>query len=175
MLILTAGADVQRDRVEIDVWGWGRALECWLVDHVVLEGDTARPGSGTSSRSSSVRPGRTPGRAHARWRGSRSTPATGRHRRVYAWARRSGHGQVIAIKGVDGFDRSTPVDGPTYVDVTEAGRKIRRGVRLWKVAGAVFKSETYRFLRLAARPRRRRGSAVRLDSCISRKATTPNG
>ncbi|HKP77860.1 MAG TPA: terminase gpA endonuclease subunit, partial [Phenylobacterium sp.] len=57
---------------------------------------------------------------------------------------------MIAVKGVAGFDRSTPVDGPTFVDVTEAGRKIRRGVRLWKVAGAVFKSETYRFLRLAA-------------------------
>jgi phage terminase large subunit GpA-like protein len=57
---------------------------------------------------------------------------------------------VIAIKGVAGFDRSTPVDGPTYVEVTEAGRKLRRGVQLWKVAGAVFKSETYRFLRLIA-------------------------
>ena len=44
VLILTAGADVQRDRIEIDVWGWGRSLESWLVDHVVLEGDTARPG-----------------------------------------------------------------------------------------------------------------------------------
>src|SRR5690606_3166754 len=41
-LILTAGADVQRDRIEIDVWGWGENLESWLVDHVVLEGDTAR-------------------------------------------------------------------------------------------------------------------------------------
>lgn len=30
------------------------------------------------------------------------------------------------------------------------GRKLRRGVQLWKVAGAVFKSETYRFLRLIA-------------------------
>jgi phage terminase large subunit GpA-like protein len=36
------------------------------------------------------------------------------------------------------------------VEVTEAGRKLRRWVQLWKVAGAVFKSETYRFLRLVA-------------------------
>jgi phage terminase large subunit GpA-like protein len=40
------------------------------------------------------------------------------------------------------------VDGPTFVDATEDGRKIRRGVRLWKVSVAVFKSETYRLLRL---------------------------
>jgi hypothetical protein len=42
------------------------------------------------------------------------------------------------------------VVGPTYVDATEAGRRIRRGARLWTVAVATFKSETYRFLRSAA-------------------------
>lgn len=67
---------------------------------------------------------------------------------VYAWVQKFGAGVAVAIKGVDGFDRSTPVDGPTYVDATEDGRKIRRSVRLWKVSVAVFKSETYRFLRL---------------------------
>jgi phage terminase large subunit GpA-like protein len=35
-LFLTAGADVQKDRVEVDVWAWGRVLESWLVDHVVI-------------------------------------------------------------------------------------------------------------------------------------------
>jgi phage terminase large subunit GpA-like protein len=67
---------------------------------------------------------------------------------VYSWVRRFGAGIAVAIKGVDGFDRSSPVDGPTFVDAAEDGRKIRRGVRLWKVSVAVFKSETYRFLRL---------------------------
>ena len=38
-LFLTAGADVQADRIEIDVWAWGRGLESWLVQHVVLFGD----------------------------------------------------------------------------------------------------------------------------------------
>jgi phage terminase large subunit GpA-like protein len=67
---------------------------------------------------------------------------------VYAWARRMGSGQVVAIKGVDGFSRPAPVVGPSYVDATEGGRKIRRGARLWTIAVATFKSETYRFLRL---------------------------
>jgi phage terminase large subunit GpA-like protein len=67
---------------------------------------------------------------------------------VYGWVRRFGAGVAVAIKGMDGFDRSSPVDGPTYVDATENGQKIRRGVKLWKVSVAVFKSETYRFLRL---------------------------
>src|SRR5262249_24929655 len=37
-LFLTAGADVQKDRIEVDVWAWGRGLESWLVDHTVVEG-----------------------------------------------------------------------------------------------------------------------------------------
>jgi hypothetical protein len=32
---------------------------------------------------------------------------------VYTWVRAAGRERVIAIKGVAGFDRSTPVDGPT--------------------------------------------------------------
>jgi len=55
---------------------------------------------------------------------------------------------VVAVKGVDGFNRPAPVIGPSYVDATEGGRKIRRGAKLWTVATATFKSETYRFLRL---------------------------
>jgi phage terminase large subunit GpA-like protein len=37
-LFLTAGADVQKDRIEVDVWAWGRGLQSWLVDHIVIEG-----------------------------------------------------------------------------------------------------------------------------------------
>jgi phage terminase large subunit GpA-like protein len=52
------------------------------------------------------------------------------------------------VKGVEGFNRAAPVVGPTFVDVTEGGKKLRRGARLWTVAVATFKSETYRYLRL---------------------------
>src|SRR5262249_56656396 len=41
VLFLTCGVDVQRDRLEASVWGWGRGLRSWLVDHRVLEGDPA--------------------------------------------------------------------------------------------------------------------------------------
>jgi phage terminase large subunit GpA-like protein len=37
-LFLTAGADVQKDRIEVDIWAWGRGLESWLVDHIVIDG-----------------------------------------------------------------------------------------------------------------------------------------
>jgi len=42
-LFLTAGVDVQKDRIEVDVWAWGRGLESWLVDHIVIAGGPDDP------------------------------------------------------------------------------------------------------------------------------------
>jgi phage terminase large subunit GpA-like protein len=148
-LILTAGADVQHDRIEVDVWAWGRRLESWLVDHVVLEGDTSRQEVWDRLTALLGRTWRNESGASMRLARLAVDSGDGRTTAaVYAWARRAGAGQAIAVKGVHGFDRSTPVDGPTYVDLTEGGRKIRRGAKVWSVSVAVFKSETYRFLRL---------------------------
>lgn len=36
---VTCGVDVQRDRVEVTFLGWGPGRECWVVDHVAIEGD----------------------------------------------------------------------------------------------------------------------------------------
>lgn len=38
-LLLTAGGDVQGNRLELAVWGWGLNNECWAIDHVIVEGD----------------------------------------------------------------------------------------------------------------------------------------
>jgi choline dehydrogenase-like flavoprotein len=54
---------------------------------------------------------------------------------------------VAPVKGLEGFNRSSPVTGPTYVDATIGGKRLRRGARLWTVATSTFKAETYRFLR----------------------------
>ena len=40
-LFLTAGVDIQRDRIELEVVAWGRGKESWSVDYTVLEGATA--------------------------------------------------------------------------------------------------------------------------------------
>lgn len=42
VLMLTAGVDVQDDRLEVTVVGYGRDEEMWVIDHAVLRGD---PGS----------------------------------------------------------------------------------------------------------------------------------
>ena len=148
-LFLTAGADVQKDRIEIDVWAWGRGLESWLVDHIVIDGGPEHAETWTKldqllSQTWSHANGAQLGLAKLAIDTGYELPA------VYAWARRAGHAQVVPIKGVEGFNRAAPVVGPTHVDVTEGGKKLRRGARLWTIAVATFKSETYRYLRLTA-------------------------
>jgi len=41
--LVTAGVDVQKDRIEASIVAWGTGEEAWLVDHLILPGDTARP------------------------------------------------------------------------------------------------------------------------------------
>lgn len=41
--ILTAGVDVQDDRLEVSVWGWGAGEEAWIVEHRRLLGDPTKP------------------------------------------------------------------------------------------------------------------------------------
>ncbi|MCL7466063.1 phage terminase large subunit family protein [Phaeovulum sp. NW3] len=145
-LFLTAGADVQKDRIEVDVWAWGRGLESWLVDHVVIEGGPADPACWLKLSD-------LLGRTWLHASGTAMTIArvaidTGYETAaVYAWARQAGFAQVAPVKGLEGFNRASPVTGPTYVDATVGGKRLRRGARLWSVATSTFKAETYRFLR----------------------------
>jgi phage terminase large subunit GpA-like protein len=37
--VITCGTDVQDDRLESTVWGWGDDEEAWRIEHVVLRGD----------------------------------------------------------------------------------------------------------------------------------------
>lgn len=148
-LILTAGADVQKDRIEIDVWAWGHGYSSWLVDHIVLDGS---PGRAEVWQSLSALLSRTwPHESGARLGLARLAIDTGGEftAEVYAWSRRHGFGQVMPIKGFDRFSRPAPVSGPSYVDATEGGKKLRRGAKLWSVAVSTFKAETYRWLWLS--------------------------
>nr|MDQ3819795.1 phage terminase large subunit family protein [Acidobacteriota bacterium] len=43
VLVLTAGVDVQGDRLEIEVVGWGMDEEAWSIDYRILDGDPGQP------------------------------------------------------------------------------------------------------------------------------------
>jgi phage terminase large subunit GpA-like protein len=37
--VLTRSVDVQGDRIETSVWGWGEGTECWPIEHEIIPGD----------------------------------------------------------------------------------------------------------------------------------------
>lgn len=43
VVLLTAGVDVQDDRLEVEVLGWGAGEESWQIDYHVLYGDPSSP------------------------------------------------------------------------------------------------------------------------------------
>lgn len=149
VLFLTAGVDVQRDRIEVHVRGWGRGLRSWLVDVVILEGSISQT---IVWRDLNVMLDRSWRRENGqRVTVSRFAINTGDGMTssvVYAWFRAANDKHLIAVKGMRGFDRSAPVTGPTFVDVNEKGKMVKRGLHLWMVSVSVFKSETHLFLRL---------------------------
>src|SRR4029077_16100135 len=85
-LFLTAGADIQKDRIEVSIWAWGRGLTSWLVDHIVIAGGPERQASWGERRSLL---GRTWPHAHgARLGIAKLAVDTGYQApAVYAWAR----------------------------------------------------------------------------------------
>jgi phage terminase large subunit GpA-like protein len=146
-LLLTAGADVQKDRIEVSVWAFGRGKESWLVEHRVLMGDTARDAVWTCL-------GKLVAETWTHVSGAalplaRLAIDTGfATQETYAFVRRIKDARVMAIKGV--VRGAALIGTPTSVDVTINGKKLRRGVKVFTVAGGIAKLEFYNNLRKSA-------------------------
>lgn len=46
VVFLTLGGDVQGDRIELEVVGYGRKRQTWSIDYIVIEGETDDPNGG---------------------------------------------------------------------------------------------------------------------------------
>lgn len=145
-LVLTAGADVQKDRIEVSVWAWGREHESWLVEHRVIQGDPA--GSDVWAEMSDLLADEWDAVEGQSLRLSRLAIDTGGHhtQAVYGWCRQQRPGLVMAVKGATSI--SHPALGTAKdIDVTAQGRRIKRGVKLWTIGVGVLKAEFYGWLR----------------------------
>jgi len=146
-LLLTAGADVQKDRIEVSVWAFGRGKACWLIEHRVLMGDTARDAVWKALA----------GVLGETWRHecgaqlplARLALDTGfATQEAYAFVRACRDARVMAVKGVP---RGAALIGtPTAVDVSQGGKKLRRGIKVFAVATGIAKLELYNNLRKGA-------------------------
>lgn len=147
VLLLFGGIDVQRNRIEASVYGFGYGGDSCLAEHIIVEGDTAKDETWAQLTAClSRRYAREDGveLMVSKWGLDTGDGATVSE--AYAFCRAHRH-LVVALKGRAGF-AAVPVVGPTWVEVTLRGRKVTKGVQLYGVFVDFFKSETYRHLRL---------------------------
>ena len=146
VLFLTAGADVQKDRIEVSIYGWGRNRQCWLVDHVILSGRTSEEQIWSELTEIRLRSYRHPGGAMLNI--ARFCIDSGfESQMVYRWVREQHTPDVMAVDGRTSLGGMT-VGQPSPVDVDIAGRKIKRGIKVWPVDTGKLKSELYGRLNL---------------------------
>ena len=148
VLFLTAGADVQKDRIEVEIVGWGRDLQSWSIDYIEILGDTSTPEP--YSQLESLLDEKFPFAAN----GDVKLPIkvlaidSGYNTQsVYNWARNH-IGRVIPVKGT--ATQPLIISGGRPVDVTYKGQTYRRGVKLWTVGTNLAKTELYGWLRVKA-------------------------
>lgn len=147
-VVLTAAIDNQAapERLEFALWGWAPGYTSWLIDVRVIDGSPA--GGGPWDRVKELLDTDWPRQGGGTMRIAKVAADTGGQHTagIYAQLRRLRDPRILPIKGVPGWTRTSPVTGPTLVDVTEGGRKIKRGLRLWTVAVDVLKADLYRRL-----------------------------
>lgn len=148
VLFLTAGVDVQKDRLVYEVVGWGREKRSWSIDAGVLPGDT----SDATARGPWIALEGLLARRYLHAGGTELSIAmlavdSGFNTQVvYAWARQHPMSRVIAVRGVP--TAHVLIGAPSRVDVTLAGRKVKTGYKVWPIATNLAKSELYGWLAL---------------------------
>lgn len=142
--VLTAGVDVQGDRLELEVVGWCEGRRSYSIDYRVLEGDTEKQSTWEKLRAvlneSFVR------EDGAAMNIRMMAIDTGyRTQTVYQFCRGEDASRVVPVKGKD--NQPVIAGTPQAVDVMKNGKKVG-GLRLWNIGVGVVKSELYGWLRL---------------------------
>lgn len=149
--MLVVGADVQGDRIEARIKGYGRGEESWTIDRAVFYGDPAMDASMEGSPWKALDEYlRTPvdhvsgRRLHIM---AAAIDSGGHHTQaVYNFTRARSHRHIFAIKGQSVGGK--PILGkPSDVQVNIRGQKIK-GHKLWPVGSDTAKALIYGRMRL---------------------------
>jgi phage terminase large subunit GpA-like protein len=145
VVVLTAGVDVQKDRLVYEVVGWAPNKESWSVDAGELYGDTALESTWAQLDALLARSYR--GEGEREFSIAMLGVDSGYNTQVvYGWARQHPMTRVIACKGAPGARML--VGTPSPVDVTVRGKRMQRGYKVWLTGVDIAKSELYGWLRL---------------------------
>lgn len=142
-LMLTGAVDVQVNRLELMVMGFGVGMERWVVDHQVIWGDPA------DERTWAVLDEKLKARYRHPCGVSLAILATGvdsggHHTdEVYQFCRVRRWRNIFAIKGASKPGRPVIAQRPSMVDVTWKGQTERNGAELWFVGTDTAKDWIY--------------------------------
>lgn len=141
---LTMGVDVQKDRLEFEVVGWGNRRESWSIDFGTVLGDTALEETWKGL-------GEIIDRDFTREEGGTmnikitAVDSGYNTQHVYNFCRKYPITRVVPIKGMDTL--SVMVGQPRAVDVKLTGKTIRRGIKVFALGVSLLKSELYSWLK----------------------------
>lgn len=141
---ITAGVDIQRDRIEVEIVGWAKGKVSYSIERIVLVGET-------SSDAVWHKLSEVIERKYEREDGlllpiEMTAIDSGYNTSyVYSFCRKYDATKVIPVKGYD--QQSLIVSSPRGVDTTHGGKRGGK-IRLWGVGVSVIKSELYGWLRL---------------------------
>lgn len=141
---LTCAVDVQKDRLEVEVKGWGPKMRSWSVDHLIFHGDTEQPAAWQELAAL----------VHKEYYGDKGqkfnikkmcVDSSYRTQKVYDWCRRYPMQRVIAIKGAD--EMQQVASRIKNVDVKIDGKAYKRGARMCMIGSSMIKSQIYGWLK----------------------------
>ncbi len=143
-VFLTAGVDVQKDRIECEIVGWGRGKRTWSVDYRIMIGDTAAKDVWNELA-------KVVGEVWEREDGAlmplaRMCVDSGYNTtHVYDFCQRFDPTRVVPTKGM--ANQPVLVSSPRAVNRTREG-KPAGSLGLYSVGVSIAKSELYAWLRL---------------------------
>lgn len=146
--VLTAYADVQKDRIEVEIVAWAEKRESWSIDYRVFSGDTANLDSDCYTQMSALLRENFTHESGVIMQLDRVGIDSGYNTQVvYNWARkhRDEQNRVIVTKGNDTLPVLIGI--PTARDATSTGKRHARGIKVWNIGTNMGKSELYGFLR----------------------------
>ena len=142
-LVLTAGVDVQGDRLECEIVAWGQKLRSWSVDYVKIHGDPAK-GKVWDELDTLIHtdfPHESGGEVAI----SRVAIDAGYEtQHVRNFCRKYSSNFVMAVIGRASLQRA--IGSAKWVDVDARGKRIKRGAKQWKIGVNVLKEEIYSWL-----------------------------
>ncbi len=142
--VITAGVDVQGDRLEVEIVGWIKGKRSQSIDYRVLVGDTDKQEVWDTL-------GKIVNEVWKREDGQvlplrlMAVDSGYNTSKVYAFTKKYSTARVVPVKGRDRLE--TLYASPKSVQVTKAGKKIN-GVKIWGIGSSFIKTELYGMLKL---------------------------